>query len=234
MIKNDQRVRKWEVVDWLRRQVRARSYAQIVSNSTSYEMLRRPELSEFGSITAFTYASDFQREERRASRHLPTLSDIEGMVSDNRTTADIVFLDPWHTYDDSLRLLQLGYAMVAPGGYLVVHDCNPDQYEFTATLPESCAVCWCGDTWRAFVDFTANLPADTEWWILASDLGVGVIQAAEPPPRARRERRTRRTSSFAPLVPSNLDVDEKWAWLEANREQALRLVSVEQWYERTD
>jgi hypothetical protein len=35
------------------------------------------------------------------------------------------------------------------------------------------------------------------------------------------------------LVPSRLDVDEKWAWLEANREQALRLVSVERWYERT-
>jgi hypothetical protein len=234
MMEIDLRVRKWEVVDWLRRQTEARSYAQIVSNTTSPKMLQRPELAEFGSITAFTYASDFQRDERPASRHLPTLGDIEGMVSHNRAMSDIVFVDPWHTYDDSLRVLQLGYGMVSPGGYLVVHDCNPGQSEFTVMLPEHCAVCWCGDTWRAFVDFTANLPADTEWWTLASDLGVGVIRAAECPPPARRGRRARPRSSFAPLVPSNLDVDEKWAWLEANREQALRLVSVEQWYERTD
>jgi hypothetical protein len=190
-------------------------------------------MTEFGSITAFMYASDFQRDQRPASRHLPTLDDIEGMVSDARAISDIVFVDPWHTYDDSLRVLQLGYDMVAPGGYLVVHNCLPDQYEFTVGLPEHCATCWCGDTWRAFVDFTANLPADTEWWIVASDLGVGVIRAATCPPRARRRRRARRKSSFAPLVPPNLDVDEKWAWLDAHREQALRLVSVELWYERT-
>jgi hypothetical protein len=233
MMDIDLRVRKWEVVDWLRRQTGARSYAQIVSTSTSCDMLPRPEMTEFGSITAFNYASDFQRDQRPASRHLPTLDDIEGMVSNDRAMADIVFVDPWHTYDDSLRVLRLGYDMVAPGGYLVVHDCNPDQYEFTASLPEHFAACWCGDTWRAFVDFTANLPAGTEWWIVASDLGIGVIPAAKCPPRARRRRPARRWSSFAPLVPPNLGVDEKWAWLEANREQALRLVSVEQWCERT-
>ena len=147
--------------------------------------------------------------------------------------SDIVFVDPWHTYDDSLRVLQLGYDMVARGGYLVVHDCNPDQSDYTATLPDHCAACWCGETWRAFVDFTANLPADTEWWTLASDLGVGVIPVAERSRRVRRRQRARGRSSFAPLVPSNLDVDGQWAWLEANREQTLRLVSVEQWHERT-
>lgn len=233
MMELDLRVRKWEVVDWLRRQTGARSYAQIVSSSTSHDMLQRPEMTEFGSITALMYASDFQRDVFSASCHLPTLGDIEGMIADNRAMSDIVFVDPWHTYDDSLRVLQLGYDMVAPGGYLVVHDCNPDQSEYTVTLPESCDACWCGETWRAFVDFTANLPADTEWWTLASDLGIGVIPAGERSRRVTRRRRARRRSSFAPLVPSSLDVDGKWAWLEANREQTLRLVSVEQWYERT-
>src|SRR4051812_22935845 len=113
----DLRVRKWDVVDWLRRQIDARSYAQIVSASTSYEMLARPELNQFGSITAYMYASDFQRATRAQVEPLPALEEIEAIVWRDRVRADIVFADPWHTYDDSLRVLRLSYNMLTPGGY---------------------------------------------------------------------------------------------------------------------
>jgi len=224
----DLRVRKWEVVDSLRRQIGARSYAQVVSNSTSYEMLQRPELNEFGSITAYMYASDFQRAERPEIEHLPTLEQIEAIVQRNQVRADIVFADPWHTYEDSLRVLHLAYEMLTPGGYLVVHDCNPDQPEYTTPLPASCHACWCGDTWRAFLDFTANLPGSTEWWVLACDLGVGVVRR---PAEERRRIRLRRSTRFTAIVP-DATAEEKWSWLDARRNEALRLVSVEQWYER--
>jgi SAM-dependent methyltransferase len=226
----DLRVRKWDVVDSLRRQIDAQSYAQIVSNSTSYEMLQRPELNEFGSITAYMYASDFQRVARPEIEHLPTLEQIEATVRRNRVRADIVFADPWHTYDDSLRVLRLAYDMLTPGGYLVVHDCNPDQPEYTVSLPESCHACWCGETWRAFLDFTANLPESTEWWVLSCDLGVGVVRA--PVQERGRHRRLHRRSRFTTMVP-DATFEEKWGWLDARRDEVLRLVSVEQWHERT-
>ena len=226
----DLRVRKWDVVDSLRRQIGAQSYAQIVSNSTSREMLQRPELDEFGSVRAYVYASDFQRAERPEIAHLPSLEHIEAIARRDRTKADIVFADPWHTYDDSLRVLRLAYDMLTPGGYLVVHDCNPDQPEYTVSLPDSCHACWCGDTWRAFLDFTANLPESTEWWVLACDLGVGVVRA---PDSARRGlRRRNRASRFTPMVP-DATFEAKWSWLDARRAEVLRLVSVEQWYDRT-
>ena len=230
MMEIDLRVRKWEVVDWLRRQMDARSYAQIVSNSTSYEMLQRPEMNEFGSITAHMYASDFQRAERPEIEHLPTLDQIEAIVKHDRVRADIVFADPWHTYDDSLRVLRLAYEMLTPGGYLVVHDCNPDQSDYTVSLPESVHACWCGDTWRAFLDFTANLPESTEWWVLSCDLGVGVVRA--PARKPRRFDRLRRDSPFTPMVPDGT-LDEKWNWLDGRRDDVLRLVSVEDWHGRT-
>ena len=225
----DLRVRKWDVVDSLRRQIGAQSYAQIVSNSTSYEMLQRPELNEFGSITAYMYACDFQRAERPEIEHLPTLEQIEATVRGSRIRADIVFADPWHTYDDSLRVLRLAYGMLTPGGYLVVHDCNPDQPEYTVSLPASCDACWCGETWRAFLDFTANLPESTEWWVLASDLGVGAVRA--PVEERRRLRPLRHGGRFTAVVPDTTS-EEKWSWLDERRDEVLRLVSVEQWHER--
>lgn len=225
----DLRVRKWDVVDSLRRQIGARSYAQIVSNSTSYDMLQRPELNSFGSITAFMYACDFQRAGRPEIAHLPTLEQIEATVRRNHVRADIIFADPWHSYDDSLRVLRLAYDMLTPGGYLVVHDCNPDQPEYTVSLPESFHACWCGETWRAFLDFTANLPESTEWWVLASDLGVGVVRA--PVQQRRRLPHLRRGSRFTAMVP-DATFEEKWCWLDAQRDEVLRLVSVEQWLER--
>ena len=226
----DLRVRKWDVVDFLRRQIGAQSYAQIVSSSTSSEMLQRPELNEFGSITAHMYASEFQRDQRPEIAHLPTLEQIAATVRRNRVRADIVFADPWHTYDDSLLVLRIAYDMLTPGGYLVVHDCNPDQREYTVSLPESCHVCWSGETWRAFLDFTANLPESTVWWVLACDLGVGVVPA--PLQERRRLHRLQPRSRFTPMVPYGTS-DQKWAWLDARRDDVLRLVSVEQWYERT-
>jgi hypothetical protein len=226
----DLRVRKWDVVDSLRRQIGAQSYAQIVSASTSYEMLQRPELAVFGSITAHMYACDFQRAARPEIEHLPTLEQIEAIVRSSGVRADIVFADPWHTYDDSLRVLRLAYDMLTPGGYLVVHDCNPDQPEYTVALPESCNACWCGETWRAFLDFTANLPESTEWWVLASDLGVGVVRA--PAGQRRRSRRLGPRPRFTAMVP-DASFEDKWGWLDAHRDEALRLVSVEQWNERT-
>ena len=184
----DLRVRKWDVVDSLRRQIGARSYAQIVSNSTSYDMLQRPELNSFGSITAYMYACDFQRAGRPEIEHLPTLEQIEATVRRNHVRADIIFADPWHSYDDSLRVLRLAYDMLTPGGYLVVHDCNPDQPEYTVSLPESFHACWCGETWRGIPRFHGE-PSRVD----------GVVGARKRP---RRRRRAGTCAATAPTSPS--------------------------------
>ena len=178
---------------------------------SAYEMLQRPELNEFGSITAYMYASDFQRANRPEIEHLPTLEQIEAMVRRDHVRADIVFVDPWHTYDDSLRVLRLAYDMLTPGGYLVVHACNPDQPEYTVSLPESCHACWCGETWRAFLDFTANLPESTEWWVLSSDADArrgSRCTVADPLRRKSSHRRhaagsSRAGDGFGPTISAS-------------------------------
>ena len=60
-----------------------------------------------------------------------------------------------------------------PGGFIVLHDCNPKE-EWQQLVPRQHKV-WYGDVWRAFVGFRLKYP-DVISFCLDHDCGLGVIK----------------------------------------------------------
>ena len=234
--------RKWDVIDTLRREHSLSAYAQILTPSTGEDMHGRPELTRFGSVTTLRYATDLQRRSRDDARDLPTIDVLEATLRAHPVCAEIVFVDSWHSYDDTVRTLDMALAMLSDGGFVVVHDCDPPDAQTATADPEHYV--WCGVTWRGFVDVTASLPATAEWWVLESDFGVGVIRVQRPsfrqrltratqrrrPDRGQFGRATRPWSGLSRRVPGGHD--EAWAWFVEHRVEALHPVSIETWLDR--
>jgi hypothetical protein len=108
---------------------------------------------------------------------------------------DIAFVDPHHSYADSMRGLALAEARVADAGWLIVHDCFP-PYELTGETFQ--ADQWCGQTFSAFRDFaTAGSRA---WFVVDGDFGLGVLG-----PRGS-----------AAKVHDRIDAETESLWREAN------------------
>lgn len=224
-------VRKWDVLDALRREHQLDSLVQFLTPSTGPDMLGRPELQLFPRVTTLQYATDQQRAERHESAGLPSLHSLLERLTRHPVVADVVFIDAWHSYEHSRLLLDAARKLLGNGGFIVIHDCDPPSRRSASSAPPDTFSMWCGETWRAFVDVTDALPFGAEWFVVESDLGVGVITV--PAPSALRRRRnplgtTRR--EMASRVPEGDDA--AWSWFLAHRVEVLRPMPVEQWQER--
>lgn len=86
---------------------------------------------------------------------------------------DLIFVDPYHSLDCSLRDLQFALELLRPGGTIVVHDCCP--VEKSVCTPEFQTGSWFGVTYCAYVDFVLSHTALT-YYTVDTDCGCGVIK----------------------------------------------------------
>jgi hypothetical protein len=133
-------------------------------------------------------------------------------------TFDIVFVDPYHSYDASAIDIELGWRLVKPGGVMVVHDCNPTD-ELVASA-EFHGGSWCGQTYLAFLDFVARRP-ELAYCVVDTDWGVGLVF----------QRQGHAPKLFCDL-PARHDLGalnlKDWKVFEAQRRRVLRLISEKQ------
>ncbi|HSW07428.1 class I SAM-dependent methyltransferase [Aquabacterium sp.] len=84
---------------------------------------------------------------------------------------DLIFFDPVHVRPDVDQALQLLPRLLRPGGFLVVHDCNPGLFSQTTLQRKPDA--WVGETYKAFAVFRAH---NRERAITVDeDFGVGLV-----------------------------------------------------------
>ncbi len=86
---------------------------------------------------------------------------------------DLVFIDPWHSYQCSLRDIRLGWSLLAEDGILVVHDCSPPNIAVAG--PNFRPGAWWGLTYAAFVDFSLAEPG-IDFYTVDADCGCAVIR----------------------------------------------------------
>ncbi len=89
---------------------------------------------------------------------------------------DIIFLDPWHTYDASMRDLRWAWEMIPAGGAIVCHDCHPrnsnlDPDGWRDALEGKP---WSGQTFVTWADFVWQHEGH-RYLTVDTDYGVGVI-----------------------------------------------------------
>lgn len=91
---------------------------------------------------------------------------------------DFIFIDGLHHADQVLRDINNALQALAPGGRIMVHDCNPPSYE-AQIVPRRTRV-WTGDVWKAWVKLRAR--SDIHQVCIAEDYGCGMIRKAAQTP----------------------------------------------------
>ncbi len=215
-------VRSWDVVDAVRCLTSARSYAQLLTPTTSPVHRRSDLLALFGERHAFVYAADEHRVQLGTDRSIPSLAELLAQLEQHRPAVDVVFADPWHTYADSLEVICAGIRMLKAGGHLLIHDCGPRHAELVLDCPDTVWAGWCGETWRAFVDVAANLGPGWDWYVIDTDFGIGVIRAPNDAVLAADRPKPEQMHQHA--VPAEYSPFEAWSWLVPRRQEVLRLV----------
>jgi hypothetical protein len=124
---------------------------------------------------------------------------------------DVVFIDGLHEAQQVLRDTDNALQHLAPGGYVVLHDCNPDN-EIAQRVPRETGV-WNGDCWKAMVALRQR--TDVDAFTVDTDYGVGVV---------------RKKANEAPL--QNVPAELTYAALETDRERLLGLVPPIDWRKR--
>jgi hypothetical protein len=93
---------------------------------------------------------------------------------DQRKTFDLIFVDPWHTYESSLRDIQLALTLLTEEGTLVVHDCYPTTPELAAPVEKRPrATGWGRPIWR-FLDVARARP-ELAHSVVDLDWGCGLL-----------------------------------------------------------
>lgn len=84
---------------------------------------------------------------------------------------DIIFFDPVHVRPDVDQALQMLPRLLNEGGFLVIHDCNPEHVSLTSIQRRPGS--WVGETYKAFALFR-HFNRDRAITI-SEDFGVGII-----------------------------------------------------------
>jgi SAM-dependent methyltransferase len=141
-------------------------------------------------------------------------------IVDSGQTFDVVFVDPYHSFEASKIDLEYGYKLLKPGGVLVVHDCNPPDQDLTSA--DYHGGYWLGQTYLAFLDFVAQRP-ELEYCVVDTDWGVGLIFRSKGDKPKRRGR-----------LPRRPDIDcfdvRTWKDFDHYRKRILRLISVRRFF----
>ncbi len=102
----------------------------------------------------------------------------------------VAFIDGLHTYEQSLRDFENCVKYLAPGGVVLIHDCNPvtreaaaptqSQKEMFALYPDRQSDEWTGDVWKTLLHIRST--AGYEVFTLDCDRGLCVVRKKEQDP----------------------------------------------------
>lgn len=166
---------KTELINWIGRKYKYTKYLEVATLTTGHEF-------------SFVNQKIYSTNERIMYRLPPEYDD--GMPISCRSPAndssacfkslinqgkkfDVVFVDPFHTYEASRRDIELALMVLNTEGTLVVHDCNPPDKKYISPVFTSGS--WVGETYLAFIDIVRENDK-VDYCVVDIDWGCGVIR----------------------------------------------------------
>ena len=137
----------------------------LTSFGTGTPGLKGIDVSKASNFVSLRYS----RPEQGNSRY-STIAQLDEQLQNIGLYFDVLFVDPFHTFQESTSLLAVALKYSNSKAIIFVHDCMP----FGVSLsPEMDPVDWSGVTYAAFRQFVETL--DRDWFVVDSDFGIGVI-----------------------------------------------------------
>jgi hypothetical protein len=225
---------KVDIVHHLADRYAYRRYLEIATPTTGnyYALIDR---ARFDECRRLIYRCPAEFDDGSATDYRCSGSDIATAVSAIAALPrrfDVMLVDPFHAYAESARDLAAAFALLEPGGAMVVHDCRPPDESLTG--PDFTAGEWCGVTYKAFLDFVLAR-RDLRYLTVDTDYGCGVVRKLKrrrtglfdaPLLERWREARERRRLVASWRAAGN-DYAAAWRLFEANRGALLSLISVD-------
>jgi len=98
----------------------------------------------------------------------------------------LIFVDGLHHEDQGDKDLENALECLEDGGWIVVHDCNPEN-ELHQRVPRESKI-WNGDVWKSFVKLRER--EDLDMVTIDCDYGCGIIRKGTQTPLRRTEELT--------------------------------------------
>jgi len=144
-------------------------------------------------------------------RRVVAMSSDE-FFSVTRSKYDIIFIDGDHREEQVDRDIQNALKHLAPGGTIVMHDCNPPKEEYANAEREENQLLWSGTAYRSFLKLRGT-PGNLKMCVVDIDWGCGIIQ------RGKQDM-------------ADIPDDYTWDDFDANRKKWLNLISVKEFQRR--
>ena len=144
---------KYDIINFLGKKYNYSTYLEISSVATGYdydkidnEIFKIKDILLYYPIDDFTY--DWKNINVRNDINFGPDEFEKGLNKLEGKKYDIIFVDPWHTFEQSKRDISVAINLVSDNGIIVIHDCSPEHFSLTGQYSMGG---WCGQTYEAFI-----------------------------------------------------------------------------------
>ena len=179
-----------KIIQKLINKVRAKTYLEIgVAGGNCFLKIRAP--TKIGVDPEFSIEKDDKKVIKILKNKYNFSNKYFNMTSDEffKTKAenllisglDIVFIDGFHSYEQSLKDVQNSLKYLKKKGFIILHDCNPINKKIATPFKERDGVggLWSGDVWKTIVHLRST-HKDLNIFVVDCDFGVEIILLDEP------------------------------------------------------
>jgi len=155
---------KCDVINYLIKKYNYKSYLEISTTTTGFIYDQITNINK----DVFLYKPPDNND-------IVIRNDIEGIkdLKDIKNKKyDIIFVDPYHTFIQSKKDIELAYSLLNNNGIIIIHDCYPKHIDLVN--PEFTFGPWCGETYKALIDFNIN-NSMVQTFVIDCDFGCGLI-----------------------------------------------------------
>ena len=126
---------------------------------------------------------------------------------------DVIFIDPFHTAEHTIRDLEAACSLLSRKGVIIVHDCFPQSEDLIGPIKKGA---WCGQTFEGYIRFLLK-NRHLENFVINIDYGCGII-------------RPKYTSEIIRNFAVNPDKLSSWDYFWEHRIQLLNLEPIDNFY----
>jgi hypothetical protein len=211
---------KSDIINWFARTYYYKSYLEI-STFTTGNFFDQVDEALYTTKDCLNYnPDDFPKEffenSRSDDHNIPFMEYEQHLerIRNSHGLFDVILVDPYHTFEQSVKDIETALRLVSDQGVIVVHDCNPPEEELIREtwVPGG----WCGQTYQSFLDFRLRNPY-IETFVVDIDYGCGIIRKRYP---ALKPLFLEDGLQFSDIV--------KWEYFYENRKKLLNLITVEE------
>jgi hypothetical protein len=129
--------------------------------------------TDLSNVTRITYTND-KCPDTEGIQH----SDLLSTITELNTKWDLICIDPFHGYTESISDLTMLASFLTEDGLMICHDCYPPTRKLVGSIFR--VGFWCGVTYGAFIEFAYNNP---NWFytVLNTDYGLGIMSKVSRP-----------------------------------------------------